>query len=118
MGGPARHRAYTYAEYLALEQETGLRHEWLDGEAWAMSGGTPRHSRMSVNLAAAFVNTLGDGPCQPYNCDMKVRVSETGLATYPDLAIACGPVAYDPEDENAVVNPTVLVEVPSRSTAA
>lgn len=117
MAQPARKRL-TYAEYLAIEVETDLRHEFLDGEAWAMAGGTPRHSRVKVNLTTALNVALGAGPCVAFDSDLKVRVRETGLATYPDAAIVCGPLERDPQDPNAVCNPTVLVEVLSEGTEA
>lgn len=108
----------TYAEYLELERTTMRRHEFLDGRAWMMAGGTPRHSRVKVNLVVWAGSALGDGPCLPYDSDMKVRVPETGLATYPDLSIVCGPIVRDAEDRNALVNPTVVAEVLSPSTEA
>jgi len=118
MAVAARKHRLTYAEYLALERETDLKHEFLDGEAWAMAGGTPRHSRVKANLITALNTALGDGSCVVYDSDLKVRVLETGLATYPDAAVVCGPLGRDPEDRNAVTNPAVLVEVLSDATEA
>ena len=117
MAEPAR-RMLSYRDYLDLERETGIRHEYLDGEVWAMAGGTLRHSRVKTKLTIAIGNALGDGPCQPYDSDLKIRIPETGLATYPDLAIICGPPVVDVEDHNAATNPTVLVEVLSKDTEA
>ncbi|MBT3219899.1 MAG: Uma2 family endonuclease [Proteobacteria bacterium] len=108
----------TYTEYLGLELRMDARHEFLNGEAWAMAGGSPRHSRIKMNLYGLFFNTLGDGPCQPYDSDLKIRVVETGLATYPDLAVVCWPLEPHTDDRNAVTNPVVLVEVLSGSTEA
>jgi len=105
----------TYAEYLALKQQTGLLHEFLDGEAWAMAGGSSRHSRIKMNLAGSFYVALGDSPCQPYDSDLKIRILETGLATYPDLAVVCGPIDRHPEDVNAVTLPKLVAEVLSDS---
>jgi Uma2 family endonuclease len=56
------------------------------------------------------------GRCRAYDADLRVRVLATGLATYPDVTVVCGPVERDPEDAHAVVNPTLLVDVTSRST--
>jgi Uma2 family endonuclease len=117
MAEPAK-RSLTYAEYLDLERAEDVRHEFLDGVAVAMSGGTPRHAKVKINVAAVFVNALGTGPCQPYDSDLKVRVLDTGLATYPDLAVVCGTLERHPEDKNAVTNPSLLVEVLSPSTQA
>lgn len=117
MAEPARKRL-TYDEYLALERETDIRHQFLDGQVWAMAGGTLRHSRIKVNLAVVFGTALKGKPCLPYNSDAKIRIPETGLASYPDLSIICGPPAVDVEDHNAATNPTVLVEVLSKDTEA
>ena len=116
MAEPARKREFTYADYLELEQETGVRHEFVDGEAFAMAGGTPRHSKLKTNLVRHVGNGLDRGPCQPYDSDLKIRVPDTGLASYPDLAVICGPILRDEEDRNAVTNPTLLAEVLSPST--
>ncbi|MEZ4239346.1 MAG: Uma2 family endonuclease [Myxococcota bacterium] len=109
-------RPLSYAAYLALEAETGVRHEYLDGEAWAMAGGTVRHAKLKTNLTADLSVALGDGPCQAYDSDLKLRMLETGLATYADLAVICGPVARHPDDRHAATNPTVVFEVLSPST--
>lgn len=61
---------------------------------------------------------LGDGPCQPYDSDLKVRNPATGLATCPDLTVICGPLQRHPDDRNAVTNPAVWFEVLSPSTEA
>ena len=115
MSHPAQHHL-SYAEYLALELTTETRHEYLDGEAWAMAGGSPRHSKIKTNLAVELGNALGDGPCQPYDSDLRIRTMETGLATYADLTIVCGPLERHPEDPHAVTNPAVVIEVLSPST--
>ncbi len=116
MTSAARLPLLSYAEYLALERETDVRHEFLRGEAWAMAGGTPRHSKVKLNLLALVDGRLGAGPCQAYDSDLKLRVDSTGLATYADLAIVCGPIRRDAEDRNAVTNPSAVFEVLSPST--
>lgn len=115
MSRPAHH-GISYADYLRLERQTDVRHEFLDGEAWAMAGGTPRHSKIKANLIRVIGNALVGAPCQSYDSDLKVRILETGLATYPDATVICGPLVTHPEDRNAVTNPSMLVEVLSDST--
>lgn len=106
----------TYDEYLAIERAADQRHEWLDGRVYAMAGGTLVHAE----LAFAVLRELGDAAlrcgCRVFNADAKVRVRETGLATYPDGSIVCGRVETDPMDRNAMTNPTLLVEVLSDGT--
>lgn len=106
----------TYGEYLALERETDARHEFLDGEAWLMAGGTPAHSKIKTNAAGVLHAALRGRPCQVYDSDLKVRVAATGLTTYPDLSVVCGALERHPEDRNAITNPTVWLEVLSGST--
>lgn len=116
MGNAAEVLHLSYLDYLALERSTEMRHEYLDGEAWMMAGGSPRHAKVIMNLSAALVNRLADGPCQAYSADLKIRVLATGLATYPDASVICGPLERHPEDRNAITNPTLIVEVLSPST--
>lgn len=107
---------YTYAEYLALERRTDQRHEYFDGEVFLMAGGTPRHAKVLSNANVALGAALGDRPCQAFSSDLKIRIPATGLATYPDLSVICGPLERHPEDRNAATNPTLIVEVLSEST--
>jgi Uma2 family endonuclease len=83
-----------------------------------MAGGSPEHSAMIASLAAHLGNLVRGGRCRVHISDLRIRVSETGLATYPDVAVVCGPWQRDPDDEHTVVNPTMIVEVLSPSTEA
>lgn len=115
MPHPQRHR-HTFADYLAVEEVARVKHEYLDGEIFAMAGGTPEHAA----LAAAITTTLGEqlrgGPCRVYSSDLRVRILATGLATYPDVTVVCGPTERDPESATHVTNPRVVVEVLSDGT--
>jgi Uma2 family endonuclease len=106
---------YTYAEYLVLEEASLVKHEFLDGEIYAMAGGSPDHAA----LAAALIRIVG-GQLPPgsraFTSDLRVRIAATGLTTYPDAAVICGPTLRAPEDPLAVVNPVLLVEITSPST--
>ncbi len=114
----SRHR-YTYAEYLAYERDSGLKHEFDDGEILAMAGGSRRHNALASRVTAALEAGRRPG-CVAFQSDQKVRVLATGRATYPDASIVCGPIEGDPADPTGttVTNPTVLVEVLSPSTEA
>jgi len=114
MGLP-RHR-YTYGDYLATEEGSPVRHEFYDGEIYGMAGGTPDHATLAVKVSAALLAQLSERPCRVMSSDLRVRVLPTGLATYPDVTVVCGPLEYDPESRNTVVNPTVVVEVLSDGT--
>lgn len=118
MARPAADPHLSYAEYLQLERDSGLRHEFLAGQVWAMAGGTLRHSAINTNLTGRVLVGLDGTPCRPYDSDAKVRVAATDHATYPDLAIVCGPVERGTDDPNALTNPVVLFEVLSPGTEA
>jgi Uma2 family endonuclease len=115
---PASKQRFSYAEYVEREQAAVIKHEWIAGEIFAMSGGTPEHARLQATLARVLGNALLDGPCKVYSSDLRVRSRTTELATYADLTIVCSELELDPDDANAVTNPTLLVEVLSPSTEA
>jgi Uma2 family endonuclease len=114
----ARFHRYTYREYLALERGANVRHEFFDGEIYAMAGGTREHAAICANLTTSLSTQLRGRGCQAHSSDLRVRVLETGLATYPDVTVICQHAEQDPEDRNTVTNPVLLVEVLSPSTAA
>jgi Uma2 family endonuclease len=111
-------RLFSYDEYLALEAESLEKHEYLQGDILAMPRGTPTHARLGARLSAILDRALGGRPCGVYSSDLRVCVEDTGLTTYPDLTVICGPLRPAPNDANAATNPTVLVEVLSPSTEA
>ena len=112
----ARKRA-TYAEYVAFAETTELKHEYIDGEIVAMSGGTIAHGRLIGRVTALVGRTLEGRPCVVLPAEVRVRIRAADRATYPDLFVVCDRVEPDPDDDHAVVNPTVIVEVLSSSTA-
>jgi Uma2 family endonuclease len=106
---------YTYAEYLALEEESSVRHEFLDGEIYAMAGGSPDHAALAAAVIRSVGGQLPPG-CRAFTSDLRVRIAATGLTTYPDAAVVCGRTQRSAEDPLAVTNPVLLVEVTSPST--
>jgi Uma2 family endonuclease len=109
---------HTFAEYIALEEATTGKHEYIGGQIYAMAGGTPEHSSLAVSIATQLANQVRGGRYRVHSSDLRVRVIETGLATYPDMTVVCGPWERDPENAQTVVNPAVIVEVLSPSTEA
>jgi Uma2 family endonuclease len=105
----------TYADYLALEASSNVRHEFLDGQIYAMAGGTPEHAALAAAVITLIGPQLRGGECRPYNSDLRVR-TPTGLTTYPDVTVICGRREIDGGDSLAVTNPALIVEVLSRST--
>jgi Uma2 family endonuclease len=108
----------TYAEYLELEASSELRHEFVDGAVYAMAGGTPEHARLSMAVGAALLGALGPKGCAVYTSDLKIRIDATNRSTYADVVVICGPERTSTIDPNAIINPTVIVEVLSPSTEA
>jgi Uma2 family endonuclease len=116
MSSPLHRTRYTWVEYLALEASSNVKHEYLDGQIYAMAGGTPEHAALAAAVVGLLFPQLRGSPCRAHDADLRVRVPKTGLATYPDVTIVCGPSERDPDDRNAVTNPTLIVEVLSQST--
>ncbi|HET8772680.1 MAG TPA: Uma2 family endonuclease [Thermoanaerobaculia bacterium] len=108
---------YTYDEYIAYERHSELKHEFVDGEIYAMAGGSPRHSALAFRVGGALHSALPRG-CTAFQSDMRLRVLATGRATYPDVSMVCGPIQLDPADSSGttITNPALLVEVLSKST--
>ncbi len=115
---PAAVQRLDYEAYLALERAENTRYEWLDGVVYAMVGGTLAHGALSAAVLAELRALALPCGCVAFSSDAKVRVRETGLSTYPDGSIVCGPVEVAPEDRHAMTNPTVIVEVLSERTEA
>ncbi len=109
---------YSFEDYLGVEEASTVRHEFLNGDIFAMAGDTPEHAALSAAILVVLGAALRGGPCRTYSSDLRVRVSASGLATYPDAAVICGPASHDPTSPTHVTNPSVLVEVMSTSTAA
>jgi Uma2 family endonuclease len=105
----------TAEEYLALDRAAEFPSEFLDGEIIAMSGGSPRHSRLKVNLTIAIGTALRGTACSVFDSDLRVRVSSR-MYTYPDLAVVCGDLKLDAERGDMLLNPTAIFEVLSPST--
>jgi len=106
------------AEYLRLEREAETRSEYFDGEVFAMAGGTRSHSLIATNLAGELRSRLKATDCVTYNTDLRVKVEATGLLTYPDVSVVCGDQRFLDEQEDTLLNPTVVIEVLPDSTEA
>ena len=98
-------------EYLAGEKIADIKHEYIDGEVFAMAGASASHNRISLNVARKFGNHLENKPCQPYISDMKVKVGSKYF--YPDVLVDCSGLA---DDSHVTETPTLIIEVLSKST--
>lgn len=105
-------------EYIEIERHAEIRSEYYQGETFAIAGASEAHSILADNLVVAFRLKLRGSPCRAYSRDMRVRVSATGLYTYPDLVIACGERKFLDENRDTLLNPTLIVEILSPTTEA
>lgn len=112
-------KRYTPQEYYDLEKSAEYKSDFYRGEIFAMAGGTRRHSRICSNISHELAQHLGD-ECTEYESNLRVNVKATGLRTYPDASVFCGPMEADAEDRTGQTfnNPTALFEVLSRTTEA
>lgn len=108
----------TPAEYLAFERQSEIKHEYFRGELFAMAGASRQHAQIVSNLAYLFVGQLKGRSCNVFSGDMRVKVSPTGLYTYPDLVVVCGRPRFEDRELDTLLNPTVVVEILSKSTEA
>lgn len=108
----------TPEEYLAIERKAEYRSEYYAGEMFAMAGATRRHNRIVTNLTTTLDNQLKARPCNVYSTDMRVNVPSTGLYAYPDVVVTCGEEVFADNQEDILLNPSVIIEVLSDSTEA
>jgi Uma2 family endonuclease len=115
MSRPAEH-FITAANYLALERQAETKSEYFNGGIYAMSGASRNHNRITINLGAMLHTRLRGKPCEPFVNDMRVKVSPTGLYTYPDVIVVCGEPQFEDDQLDTLLNPKVIIEVLSEST--
>jgi Uma2 family endonuclease len=126
MGLPRSKPKMTIDEYLTFERAAEERHQYIDGEIFAMAGESPVHGDVSLNLAGVFYNQLKGKPCRARTKDTKVRSGPTpmpprstmGMFSYPDIVVICGEPEYHDAFKDVVLNPTAIAEVLSPSTEA
>ena len=108
---------YTVAEYLKIQEEDPLhKYEYMGGQIRLMAGGTPEHARLNMSFHAQLVPQLAGKRCVVFSSDGRVRIPTNGLITYPDLMIVCGQSLFDSEDRDAHTNPTLILEITSKSS--
>jgi Uma2 family endonuclease len=108
----------TAAEYLEIERKAEIKSEYIAGRMYAMSGASRQHNLIAGNTLSEIHPQLRGKDCQAYVSDMRVKVSPTGIYTYPDVVAVCGEPRFEDAHVDTLLNPTVIVEVLSRSTEA
>jgi len=106
----------TPKEYLALERSAEYKSEYLAGEIFAMAGTSERHNLIAGNVFAELHAQLRKRPCKVYVSDVRLKVNRTGLYTYPDVMVVCGETQFADDQQDMILNPTVIIEVLSEST--
>jgi Uma2 family endonuclease len=103
-------------EYLAWERGQEARHEYVDGEIFAMTGASREHNLICGNAFALLHTQLRGKPCEVYSNNMRVKVRETGIYTYPDIVAVCGEPRFEDDRVDTLLNPVLIVEILSDST--
>lgn len=116
MATAATIKRYTPEEYLAMERKAEYKSEYWNGFITAMSGATRKHNLVALNISAEIHGQLRARSCEVYMGDMRVRVSPTGLCTYPDVVVVCGEPEFLDDELDTLLNPSLIVEVLSPST--
>lgn len=106
----------TEAEYLETERAAEHRSEYFQGEMFAMAGASRRHSLIISNLIRELGLQLKNRPCEVHGTDLRLRVSPTGLYTYPGVMVVCGEPQFANDQKDTLLNPVLIIEVLSEST--
>ena len=109
-------RKYTIEEYLEMEKESDLKHEYYRGEIFAMSGPKVQHNIIAGNIFGDLKNKLKGSRCRPFSSDQRIHIPSNTLFTYPDISVVCGEINTLNNDKWNILNPCVLIEILSPST--
>ncbi|KYF78408.1 hypothetical protein BE11_35720 [Sorangium cellulosum] len=118
MGQAATRTRLSPAEYLAFERASEQKHEYANGEIFAMSGCTREHSLLAGNIQRELGNALLERACEVHTSDMRVKITSTGRYVYPDASVVCGDPVFEDAEVDTLLNPNVIVEVLSDSSEA
>jgi Uma2 family endonuclease len=108
-------RHYTVDDYFTVEEMSEVRHEYYDGEIFAMAGASLQHNEIAANVLSEFRTALRDADCGVYGSDLRI-LTPSGLYTYPDISVICGQVQLEPDRADTAINPVIIVEVLSEAT--
>lgn len=109
----------TPAEYLEFERESDIRHEFIDGEVYAMAGASPRHNRIVRNLTVALFDHLDSHNCESFGENQRIALEKAKNRDYlyPDTSVVCGEATFTDDNPQALTNPQLIIEVLSPTTA-
>jgi Uma2 family endonuclease len=109
-------RRASYADYLAVEQNSHHRHELIDGVIVAMAGGSDEHNAIAGRFAGLFMARVEGGECRYYTPDQRFWIPANARSRYADGSVICGKPKHPPHDDQATTNPAVILEVLSPSS--
>jgi len=113
-------KKHTLLEYLQLEEQSDVKHEYRNGSIYAMSGGSLNHGIIGNNIGTALGNALypKEGDCFPTNSEVKIYIEAIDESVYPDVMVICGEPSFKMKRNDIVTNPSLIIEVLSKSTEA
>jgi Uma2 family endonuclease len=106
----------TPAEYLDWERAQPVKHEYFDGEVFAMAGGSPRHNALGLRLGSTLSRALQGRGCIEFSSDQRIGIDGGTRYVYPDVSVVCGGVQLQAGTSDVIANPTIIVEVLSKGT--
>lgn len=118
MGNAAARSRLSPEEYLAFERASQQRHEYANGEIFAMAGGTREHSLTATNIVGELRAALRGRRCEVHGSDMRIKIPSTGRYVYSDGVVVCGRPVFEDDTRDTLLNPLVVVEVLSDSSEA
>lgn len=107
---------YTIEQYLQLERASEQKHEYYDGEIFALAGSSENHNLIAAHILGILYEQAWKRSCKVYPSDMRVKIAKTKLYTYPDISIVCGTALFDDDVTDTLLNPMVIFEILSPST--
>ncbi len=104
------------AEYLAVERNAFEKHEYYQGEVFAMSGASIKHNMIFSHVFGELASKLKGKNCMPFGSDLRIHIPKNTLYTYPDISIVCGETKCTDDFFDTAVNPSVIIELLSKTT--
>ena len=118
MGAAEQQLNFSLDDFMRWEAEQSERHEYINGEVFAMTGARDTHNTIALNIASSLRTALRGSPCRAFIADMKLRIDAVNAAFYPDVMVTCDPRDKTPESDLTKQHPILIVEVLSESTSA
>lgn len=112
----ARQQKWTRESYLAFERASEQKHEFINGDVYAMAGASRSHNRVVTKVISRLDAQLTGSPCEVFPNDMRVSINQSGEYVYPDVIVVCGEAEFEDTNFDILLNPTLIVEVLSSST--